>query len=152
MNPEDVIDADDGQFEIDLVGEDGGGKFSVPDGDYTVVCTGVTRGPSKSSGKDMFTWSFVGDAKAKNMSLKFYTPTDPSNRWKVGQVLIALGVGEANTVVKFAAKDVVGRRCTAALKNEEFNGRMSSKIQGVRKHVSGPKGPALSAGDEETPF
>jgi len=106
-------------------------SFHLPAGDYVVTIVDATETVSRSTGADMI--KLVLDAEAADGStttLFDYLVASPSSAWKIDAFRRALGhtvvQGEA---VELAAEDLVGRCLRARLRVEEFNGRLSNKIE-----------------------
>lgn len=141
LAPDETNLGDDEVFEHE-VGEDDGGKYVLPDGTYTALCTGVEKGRNKADTNDQYTWSFlVKGANGKEIEVKDWTGLTPQMAWKLRQVVAALGVPVVGTQVKFTRKQVVGKRCQVELKKEEYNGRYSSKIKKIGPHPGGADAP-----------
>jgi hypothetical protein len=51
--------------------------------------------------------------------------------WKVAEVVVALGIGEAGKAVKFRKKDVIGKECVGVIEETEYKGRKRSSISRV---------------------
>jgi hypothetical protein len=106
-------------------------SFHLPAGDYVVTIVDATETVSRSTGADMI--KLVLDAEAADGStttLFDYLVASPSSAWKIDAFRRALGhtvvQGEA---VELAAEDLIGRSLRARLRVEEFNGRLSNKIE-----------------------
>lgn len=118
-------------FEVDLTDVDVNGGFTIPDGVYRVKCMNVEQTVSKG-GNPMFVWDFevVGGPHAGFKS-KVFTAITPSAMWKVAETVIALGVGQQGSVVKFKRSDVLNKECGALFETTEYNGRNRSQIARV---------------------
>lgn len=116
-------------FEIDLTSVTDG--FSIPDGSYKVKCVDVEQSVSKG-GNPMFVWTFeVSDGPHTGFQSKVFTAITPAAMWKVAETVIALGVGQTGSVVKFKRTDVVGKECGAIIEKTEYNGQERSQISRV---------------------
>jgi hypothetical protein len=51
--------------------------------------------------------------------------------WKVAETVIALGVGQSGSVVKFKRADVIGKECGALIEKTDYNGQSRSQISRV---------------------
>lgn len=113
--------------------------YLVPDGEYLVECASVIKEPSKSSGNPMLTWEFriVHGAQA-GKTFKMWTVLTPSARWKLQLTLGAMGLhdGKAPTV-RFTASEAIGRQCIGTFVQQEYNGRLSSRLDAVTKVPEG---------------
>lgn len=109
-------------FEIDLTDVSSG--FTIPDGNYKVKCVEVEQSVSKG-GNPMFVWTFkVSDGPSIGFQLKMFTAITPAAMWKVAETVVALGVGQTGSVVKFKRSDVIGKECGATVEKTEYgNGR-----------------------------
>lgn len=117
-------------FEVDLTNVETGG-FTIPDGVYKVRCMNVEQSVSKG-GNPMFVWDFeVVDGPHKGFKSKVFTAITPSAMWKVAETVIALGVGQQGSVVKFRRQDVLNKECGALFETTEYNGQNRSQITRV---------------------
>lgn len=116
-------------FEIDLSNVSDG--FTIPDGNYRVKCMDVEQSVSKG-GNPMFVWTFqVSEGDHLGFESKVFTAITPAAMWKVAETVIALGVGQTGSVVKFKRADVVGKECGALIEKTEYNGQERSQITKV---------------------
>lgn len=116
-------------FEIDLTEVSDG--FTIPDGNYKVKCLEVEQSVSKS-GNPMFVWTFqVCEGSHFGFESKVFTAITPAAMWKVAETVMALGVGQTGSVVKFKRTDVVGKECGALIEKTEYNGQERSQITKV---------------------
>lgn len=119
--------ANDG-FEVDLTGVELDGGFTIPDGVYKVRCVNVEQSVSKG-GNPMFVWDFeVSDGPRAGFKSKVFTAITPAAMWKVAETVIALGVGQQGSVVKFKRSDVLGKECGAMFETTEYDGKNRSQI------------------------
>ena len=118
-------------FEVDLTGVEVGGGFVVPDGIYKVRCINVEQSVSKG-GNPMFVWEFeISDGPKAGFKSKVFTAITPAAMWKVAETVIALGVGQQGSVVKFKRSDVLNKECGALFETTEYNGQNRSQISRV---------------------
>lgn len=116
-------------FEVDLTDVSGG--FTIPDGNYKIKCVEVEQSVSKG-GNPMFVWTFeVSEGPHAGFQLKTFTAITPAAMWKVAETVVALGVGQTGSVVKFKRSDVIGKECGAAVEKGEYNGNERSQITRV---------------------
>lgn len=116
-------------FEVDLSNVSSG--FIIPDGTYKVKCVEVEQSVSKG-GNPMFVWTFeVSDGPSIGFQLKVFTAITPAAMWKVAETVVALGVGQTGSVVKFKRSDVIGKECGAVVEKGEYNGGERSQISRV---------------------
>lgn len=117
-------------FEVDLTGVQSN-SFTIPDGNYRVKCVDVEQSVSKG-GNPMFVWTFeISEGDHKGFQSKVFTAITPAAMWKVAETVIALGVGQTGSVVKFKRSDVVGKECGALIEQTEYNGNTRSQISRV---------------------
>ena len=117
-------------FEVDLTGVQEN-AFTIPDGNYRVKCVDVEQSVSKG-GNPMFVWTFeISEGDHKGFQSKVFTAITPAAMWKVAETVIALGVGQTGSVVKFKRTDVVGKECGALIEATEYNGNNRSQISRV---------------------
>lgn len=114
-------------FEVDLTDVQMN-SFAIPDGNYRAKCTEVEQTVSKG-GNPMFVWTFeVVEGDHKGFQSKVFTAITPAAMWKVAETVIALGVGQTGSVVKFKRSDVVGKECGIVLEASEYNGTTRSSV------------------------
>lgn len=117
-------------FEVDLTDVQSN-SFTIPDGNYRVKCVDVEQSVSKG-GNPMFVWTFeISEGGHKGFQSKVFTAITPAAMWKVAETVIALGVGQTGSVVKFKRTDVVGKECGALIEATEYNGNTRSQISKV---------------------
>lgn len=125
--PTNVSQAD--SFEVDLTDVSDG--FTIPDGSYKVKCLDVEQSVSKG-GNPMFVWTFqISEGDHLGFESKVFTAITPAAMWKVAETVIALGVGQTGSVVKFKRADVIGKECGAIFEKSEYNGQERSQIAKV---------------------
>jgi hypothetical protein len=119
-------------FELDGLDEIDS-KFLVPDGDYKMKVTDVVKDVSKA-GNPMWIWDFAITAGPEaGKEFKLWTAITAGALWKLVQVLAAIGLHDGKSKkVRFSRSEAIGRECMGTLQQEEYNGRMSSKIDSVR--------------------
>lgn len=133
MNPQPIppgsapVTSDD--YEVDLTDVSNG--FTIPDGNYKVVCTDIEQSVSKG-GNPMFVWSFeISEGPHAGFQSKVFTAITPAAMWKVAETVEALGVGQTGTKVKFNRTDVLNKECGALFEKSEYNGQERSQITRV---------------------
>lgn len=123
--------ASNDSFEVDLTDVEVGGGFVIPDGVYKVRCVNVEQSVSKG-GNPMFVWDFeVSGGPKAGFKSKVFTAITPAAMWKVAETVIALGVGQQGSVVKFKRSDVLNKECGALFETTEYNGQNRSQISRV---------------------
>lgn len=117
------------EFAVDLTEVESSGL--IPEGTYRVRCANVEQSVSKG-GNPMFVWDFevVGGDHDGRM-LKVFTAITPAAMWKVAETVVALGIGQTGSVVKFKRSDVIGKECGAVVEDTEYNGNKRSQISRV---------------------
>lgn len=117
------------EFAVDLTEVESSGL--IPEGAYRVRCANVEQSVSKG-GNPMFVWDFevVGGDHAGRI-LKVFTAITPAAMWKVAETVVALGIGQTGSVVKFKRSDVIGKECGAVVEDTEYNGNKRSQISRV---------------------
>jgi hypothetical protein len=111
--------------------ESGSARVRVPEGDYRAKVIKYQVGASKSSGNEMVTWTFEGvEGKLKGKKLKSYTTITPDSLWKLLGVLEALGFDVSNKKIDLEKylKRAMGKELGLTIVDEEYEGKMSSKI------------------------
>lgn len=109
--------------------EGSGGRPHVPEGDYHVRITAVKNDTSKE-GNRMYVWTYTGvSGKLKGKQIIDYTAITPKSLWKLWQVLEALNVSaKSDSAVKIKIKSLVGKEMAVTLVDDEYNGRVTSKV------------------------
>ena len=116
-------------FEVDLTEVQD--NFKIPDGNYKVKCIDIEQSVSKG-GNPMFVWTFeVSEGDHAGFQSKVFTAITPAAMWKVAETVIALGVGQNGSVVKFKRSDVINKECGALIEKTEYNGQERSQISRV---------------------
>lgn len=130
----------DEEFETNLEGA-GGGPM---EGQFIVRCDDVKSDVAKSSGNDMWVWSFgvISDLKGNDAhsgrSLPLYTALSEAALWKVEETLCALGLAEPGSQAKFKRSQAIGRLAIAAVSmDDSFDGRARPKIDALAPHPRG---------------
>ncbi len=117
------------EFMVDLTGVEEQGL--IPEGSYAAKCVNVEQSVSKG-GNPMFVWDFeLQEGKGRGRVLKVFTAITPAAMWKVAETVIALGVGQSGSVVKFKRSDVIDKPCGVTVADTEYNGNVRSQIQRV---------------------
>lgn len=117
------------EFAVDLTEVESSGL--MPEGTYRVRCANVEQSVSKG-GNPMFVWDFeVVDGDHSGRILKVFTAITPAAMWKVAETVVALGIGQTGSVVKFKRSDVIGKECGAVVEDTEYNGNKRSQISRV---------------------
>ena len=117
------------EFMVDLTDVEEQGL--IPEGVYRAKCVNVEQSVSKG-GNPMFVWDFeLTEGAGAGRILKVFTAITPAAMWKVAETVIALGVGQSGSVVKFKRSDVIGRECGVSVADNEYNGNVRSQIQRV---------------------
>lgn len=144
FNPENVNDDGDEMFDLGDLSNvpDPSARFLVKPGKYEAVVVDVVQEVSKS-GNPMFTWTFQLGPDGNDLKLKFWTVKDREKAWNLVQVLEALQLG----LNGFTRKQAIGLQLIVETKNEDYNGKESSKAARVHPHPKGPKRPLA-----DTPF
>lgn len=117
------------EFAVDLTEVESSGL--MPEGTYRVRCANVEQSVSKG-GNPMFVWDFeVVGGDHDGRILKVFTAITPAAMWKVAETVVALGIGQTGSVVKFKRSDVIGKECGAVVEDTEYNGNKRSQISRV---------------------
>lgn len=117
------------EFAVDLT--EVGSSGLMPEGTYRVRCANVEQSVSKG-GNPTFVWDFeVVGGDHDGRILKVFTAITPAAMWKVAETVVALGIGQTGSVVKFKRSDVIGKECGAVVEDTEYNGNKRSQISRV---------------------
>lgn len=129
MPTQSIAPSTDG-FEVDLTDVQDQ-SYAIPDGMYRAKCTEVSQDVSKS-GNPMFVWEFmITQGEFSGRTFKSWTAITPAAMWKVAEIVIALGIGQQGQVVKFKRQDVLNKECGLVMEQDEYNGKITSKITRV---------------------
>lgn len=117
-------------YEVDLTNVQTN-SYVIPDGNYRAKCIELEQTVSRG-GNPMFVWTFeISEGDHKGFQCKVFTAITPAAMWKVAETVVALGVGQTGSVVKFKRSDVVGKECGVALEASEYQGNMRSSVTRV---------------------
>lgn len=117
-----------GTVRIDFSKVKDGGRVRVPEGDYVVKVKAVKQETSQS-GNPMLVWTFTGtDGKLKGRDLTDRTSLQTNALWKVRDVLEAMGVKVPKKIVDLPLKPLIGKELGVTLFDDEYEGRISSKV------------------------
>lgn len=112
-----------------------GGNPRVPEGDYRAKVKGVKVGTSKASGNTMLIWEFqITEGKHKGKVFKDYTTLTVESRWKLKNLLEALGIRVPDKKVDLTPvlKRIVGKEFGITVTDEEYEkdgkSKMTSKV------------------------
>ena len=125
--------ASGGNDEFDFNLENVESNLRIPAGAYPIVCADVAKDTSQA-GNDMYTWTFrVTEGQYDGRSFKMWTALTPAALWKLGEVLEALELAEVGESGSFKRSDAIGRECWGHVEDDEYNGRLSSKLSSVSR-------------------
>lgn len=111
----------DEEWELDATDTEPGGNWElVPEGRHAARIIKVDFGPSKA-GKDMYTWEFRILDEAGDLTIRYWTSVDPSVRWRVAELLEAIGMQAYGSVVRFKRSDVLGKTCAIVVEHGPRN-------------------------------
>jgi hypothetical protein len=146
---------DDEDFIVEGLDE-ADGKFKVDDGDYEAKVIEAKKEISKSSNapQAVLTVALTGKVCVQKRILdpkegaspaggkEFKSYSSIKALWKINELLIALGFDDlaGQPSVKVPLKKMVGRYCVVTMKQEDYQGRMSSKVQSMLPHPNGHEG------------
>jgi hypothetical protein len=98
-----------------------------PEGDYEATIVNVD---DHTSGNDnpmwLFTVKLIGDERS---SYPVYAGQDEKNAWKIRKMFIAAGIPVPKKLVLVDPNKLVGKTVGVFLEDDEYEGRMRSKIQ-----------------------
>lgn len=108
------------------------GQFSprhVAEGDYPTKVAKVDDHKSKE-GNEMWVFTLMreGDARA---TYPYYVGTDEKAAWKVRKLLLACGFKAPKSMIKFDPNRLVGKMIGAAYEDDEYEGKVRSRIADV---------------------
>jgi hypothetical protein len=143
-------------FEVDFP-DPGESGLRIPKNRYIGRLVALTKDTS-NAGNPMWVWVFVIiEGKYAGREFKLWTTLTPASMWKVGETLLALGFeGTPGEKFAFTLEEAIGRGATLVIVDDEFEGRKTSKLQGIEPHPKGagykPKGggtPIIEEDDDE---
>jgi hypothetical protein len=111
----------------------GGARFRIEPGEYTLKCEEVTEEISKSSDEPMLSWIFRGiDGKAKGKTFYYHTSLQEQALWKLRETLLGLSIEVPEEIMDIDLDELEGLEGTAIVDDDEYQGRISSKIQSFK--------------------
>jgi hypothetical protein len=128
-------------------------EFHVSPGEYEVRVIDAIETISKGSGQEMI--KLMLEVEGRGVRLYDYLIASASAAWKIDAFRRATGedVSEGEEV-HLTAQDLIGRQGRARLKVEEFQGRLSNKVDAWLAPAKRPEKPAEPDGedDDNVPF
>jgi hypothetical protein len=98
-----------------------------PEGDYTATIVNVDDHTSNNGGEMwLFTVKVDGDERS---SYPVYAGQDEKNAWKIRKMFIAAGIPVPKKLVMVDPNKLVGKTVGVFLEDDEYEGRMRSKVQ-----------------------
>jgi hypothetical protein len=111
--------------------KEGGGGFQIPEGNYKMRFSEVTRDESKD-GNDMLVWDFIGlEGKAKKKSFRIWTSLLPDALWKLGNLLDAMGIERPDSVediIETVEAEDPAPVITGVVTDDEYQDKIRSKV------------------------
>lgn len=139
--------SDDETFET-LIPE-GAESGKIPKGDqYIGKLIGLSKGVGQESGKPNWRADFtIVEGDYVGMDFSMWLPLTENSLWKMADTLTALGVDwEPGQPINFKRSDVLGTLVRLSIKDDTFQGREVSKLQGILPHPDGAGKKAKSKG------
>lgn len=107
------------------------GDFSprhVKEGEYLAKITAAEVSESKAGNKQII-FTFVSP-QIRGATYPYYVPLDGKGAWKLRALLEAVGMSTGGKkAVNFDTDRLIGKECGIELLDDEYEGRMKSKIQ-----------------------
>lgn len=103
----------------------------LPEGDYPALVKSVSDHKSKAGN---FQWLYtleIHEGKGKGASYPYYCGVTPEELWKVRGLFVAAGINVPKKKQKFDPNPVVNRKIGITLEDDEYDGKLKSKISGV---------------------
>lgn len=98
-----------------------------PEGDYVATIVNVDDHTSNNGGEMwLFTVKVDGDERS---SYPVYAGQDEKNAWKIGKMFVAAGIPVPKKLVLVDPNKLVGKTVGVFLEDDEYEGRMRSKVQ-----------------------
>lgn len=115
--------------KMDFTNVKEGGNFSprhVAEGDYVMKIVKVDDHKSKEGNEQwLFTLQRKGDQRS---TYPYYCGCDEKQAWKIRKLFIAAGMNVPKKLVMVDPNKLVGKEIGAFLEDDEYEGRMRSKI------------------------
>lgn len=111
--------------------ESGGGRIHVPEGDYALEVTKVTKKIGSESGEAYLVFAFElskGPKKGNGKVLNDNFSLQPQSLWKLKNFLEAAGKTVPAKALKIPLDKLVGLECAGTLIDDEYQGRKQSTI------------------------
>ena len=138
MNPDDMEAEDNEKFDIDFTGVTTGAKdFRIPAGEHPARVTNVVKTLSQNTGSPQLEWQFeLVDLPGK--TIRRWTTLNPTARWMLKGDLEAMDlIPEGSTKCEFSRRDAIGRYVILQIRDDDYNGKKTSKIERVKNHPDG---------------
>lgn len=118
----------DEQFEFEL-----DEKPLLEPGIYLGQVEDVVTETARGSGEPMLTWTWKirWPFEADGISIRYWTSLSPRARWKLAEVVRALGVPAAGGLVKFKRSEVINKWAKLVVTVEPYQDRDTSKVSQV---------------------
>ncbi len=115
-------------LKVNFKDVESGGRVRVPEADYHLKCVANKQDESKD-GNPMIVWDFeIVEGKHKGKKLRDYAPLSTKGLWKLKSILEAFGVTVPNRAVNINLDKYIGEELGATVQDDEYGGRISSKI------------------------
>lgn len=103
---------------------------------YTFIVENVEQKVAKSSGNPQLMWT-LRFPDVNNRTVKHYTGLTDTSIWKTEEIVVALGLAKKGEKVSIAKRQCVGRRGSAKMKLEDYEGKSFGKVDKVMPHKDG---------------
>jgi hypothetical protein len=130
-------------FDVDLsdVPEN---SYYVEPGQYAAKVIGLDRQMSKA-GSPMLVVEMALLEGNPGMQMKTWLSLNPKALFKVADFVEAIGLGKRGEKLSIDPVAARNRRCMILIKDDEYNGRTVSRIEGFAEHKDGPLMPVKGA-------
>ena len=108
----------------------------VPVGEHTAIAEDVTANYS-SKGTRMLNWYLrIVEGPAADQTLYYGTPSEGPGRFRLDQILNALGQPQTG---KVSARKLLGLPMTVVVEHEEWEGEVRARVKKVKKYEDIPE-------------
>lgn len=111
------------------VGDGGSKKYYIAPGTYKATVLKVEKDIKPEKEYPFLIWKFDVDG----VELSHYTTLNPRGLFKLRDTLVALGMDVPKSSVSLNPKSFEGKACAVTVIDEEYNGKIYSKIKDLTK-------------------
>lgn len=112
-------------------------SFALPDDEYLAKCVGLEKQVSKA-GNDMYVFTFtIMEGEYQGRDFKLFCALTPQALFKLMEVAEAMQFDDIGASTQFSPDRVINKAVTLVMAQDEYNGKVNSKINQVLAHPKG---------------